>query len=167
MTGWIRLRGRCTPRPPSIRAQRELITALDADVDRQLAAAETASAGVTTRASVLIAAAGVTSGLQVSSTVIIPAILAVLSALVGVGLLLMRTAKEVPILEAEETFWAQPPPVTARRNLMHWKHGVLLEREQSLHRRRAVLVVGFALLAASISTDLMVSIVHVSGGGGE
>ena len=161
MTGWIRLRGRSTPRPRSIRAQRELIAALDADVDRQLAAAETASAGVTTRASVLIAAAGVTSGLQVSSTVIIPAILAVLSALVGVGLLLMRTAKEVPILEAEETFWAQPP-VTARRNLMHWKNGVLLEREQSLHRRRAVLVVGFALLAASISTDLMVSIVHVS-----
>ncbi|KJL32261.1 hypothetical protein [Microbacterium azadirachtae] len=166
MTGWIRRTGRGTPRPPALRAQRELITALDADVDRQLAAAETASAGITTRASVLIAAAGVTSGLQVSSAVVIPAVLAVLSALVGVGLLLMRTAKEVPILEAEETFWAQPP-VTARRNILHWKNGVLLERERSLYRRRAVLVVGFALLAASISADLVISIVHVSCGGGE
>lgn len=152
--------------PRSLSAQKELITALDADVDRQLAAAETASAGITTRASILIAAAGVTSGLQTSDQSAVPAVLAILATLVGVCLLLMRTAAEVPIVEAEETFWAQSPMV-ARRNLMHWKNGVLLEREQSLRRRRIALVSGFGLLAASISGELIIKIVNALNGGGE
>lgn len=153
-------------RADDLRWQRELIFALDADVDRQLAAAESASAGVTTRASILIAAAGLTSGLQMSSQLVIPSILTVLAALTGVWLLLMRTAHEVPILEAEETFWTQPA-VVARRHLMHWKHGVLLEREHSLRRRRIVLVIGFVLLAGSISWELSVNIVDLVAGGGE
>lgn len=162
----IRRRQSDDDHPHSLRSQRELILALDADVDRQLAAADAASAGITTRASILIAAAGLTSGLQVSEQAVVPAILAVLSALVGVSLLLMRTADEIPILEAETTFWAQPP-VVARRNLLHWKNGVLLEREQSLRHRRALLVSGFILLAASISSEMVVGVIHVLSGGGE
>lgn len=154
------------PRSQIPQAQDELIAALSADVDRQLVAAEHASAGMTTRASILIAAAGVTSGLQVSADLGVPAVLAVAAALVGVSLMLMRTAEEVPILEAEETFWAQPP-VTAKRNLMHWKHRVLLANERSLRRRRVVLVAGFALLASSISWQLATGIIHVLNGGGE
>lgn len=153
-------------RQGSLESKRELIVALDADVDRQLAAAETASAGITTRASILIAAAGVTSGLQVSAQSVIPAVLAVIGALVGVSLMLMRTATEVPILEAEATFWAQSP-MAARRNLVHWKNDVLAEREESLRRRRIVLVSGFALLAASISAELVVRVVHFLTWGGE
>lgn len=148
------------------RAQEELIAALNADVDRQLAAADHASAGMTTRASILIAAAGVTSGLQVSADLGVPAILAVAAALVGVSLLLMRTADEVPIREAEETFWAQPP-VVAKRNLMHWKNGVLLANEKSLRRRRIALIAGFVLLASSISWELATGIVQVLLWGGE
>lgn len=147
-------------------AQGELVAALSADVDRQLTAAEHASAGMATRASILIAAAGVTSGLQVSADLGVPAILAVAAALVGVSLMLMRTAEEVPILEAEETFWAQSP-VTAKRNLMHWKNRVLLANERSLRKRRVVLVAGFALLASSISWQLVIGIVNVLNGGGE
>ncbi|KTR10185.1 hypothetical protein NS330_13355 [Curtobacterium citreum] len=82
------------------------------------------------------------------------------------SLMLMRTAEEVPILEAEETFWAQSP-VTAKRNLMHWKNRVLLANERSLRKRRVVLVAGFALLASSISWQLVIGIVNVLNGGGE
>src|SRR3546814_8689657 len=74
--------------------RRDLIWALDADVDRQLLGAETASAAISTRASILIAAAGLTSGLQVTELSVVPAVLAALAALVGVALLLMRTADE-------------------------------------------------------------------------
>lgn len=150
----------------SLRAQKTLILALDADVNRQLNAAETASTGITTRASILVAAAGVTSGLQLSSQLIVPAILTVAAALVGVGLLVMRTADEIPILEAEKTFWTDAP-VVAQRKMLHWKHGVLREREKSLHRRRVVLIVGFALVAVSISWELVVGLLKVVSGGGE
>lgn len=146
--------------------QRELINALDADVDRQMQAAETSSAAISTRASILVAAAGLTSGLQTSSVSFVPAALAVLAALIGVALLMMRTASEVPIIEAESTFWNDAPDV-ARRNLMYWKHSVLREREGSLVRRRRVLIVGFVLLAGSIGFDLVSAIVTSTIGGGE
>lgn len=149
-----------------LHAQQALITALDADVNRQLNAADAASSGITTRASILIAAAGLTSGLQTSTDLIAPAVLTVAAALVGVGLLLMRTANEVPILEAEETFW-QEPPVAAQRGLLHWKHGVLREREASLRRRRIVLIIGFALVAVSISWELVADLSQTIAGGGE
>ena len=108
-------RGPGVVREPSLRLQRALIVALDSDDAREHSAAAAASAGITTRASILIAAAGVTSGLQVSTHSVVPAVLAVVGALVGVSLLLMRTVDEVPILEAEETFWAQPPRQQGRQ----------------------------------------------------
>lgn len=149
-----------------LQAKQALILALDADVSRQLTAAEAASSGITTRASILIAAAGLTSGLQSSSQLVTPVVFTVAAALVGLGLLLMRTANEVPILEAEKTFWNEPP-VAAQRALLHWKHGVLREREASLHRRRVVLVIGFALVAISTSWELVTELSQISSRGGD
>lgn len=166
MRPWVRRRHARGVGRGSLHAQQALILALDADVNRQLDAAEAASTGITTRASILIAAAGLTSGLQLSSQLIVPAILTVVAALVGVGLLIMRTANEIPILEAEETFWTDAPAV-AQRNILHWKHDVLREREKSLHRRRIVLIVGFALVAVSISWELVVELLKLVSGGGE
>lgn len=119
---------------------------------------------MSTRASILVAAAGLTSGVQLSTQSAWPAVLTAFAALVGVMLLLMRTASEVPIAEAEDQFWADTP-VTAIRNLMHWKLGVLREREHSLSRRRWLLIAGFALLAVSIGTDLILSLTMTLGGG--
>ncbi|XKH52859.1 hypothetical protein LG284_12810 [Citricoccus nitrophenolicus] len=148
MISWLWHRRRPAARP-DMHQQHELVAALDADVDRQLAAVQVASSGITTRASILIGAAGLTSGLQLSSISIVPSVLSVLGALIGVALLMMRTATEVPILEAEQTFW-QDSPTVARRNLMHWKLGILEDGEKSLRRRRYVLICGFTLLAGSI-----------------
>lgn len=147
-----------------MRRQRALIAALSADVDRQLSSAETAAAAQSTRATILIGAAGLTSGFQVSGFSFWPALLAAIAALFGVVLLTMRMASEVPILEAEETFWADPPDV-ALRNLMHWKHDVLAERESSLKSRRWVLLIGFALLASSICLELILSAANLPHGG--
>jgi hypothetical protein len=152
--------------PTQMRPQHELIVALDADIDRQLQAADATSAAISTRASILIAAAGLTSGLQTSSVSFTPASLAILAALIGVALLMMRTTTEIPILEAETRFWKNSPAV-ARRNLMHWKHDVLRERERSLVKRRRVLIAGFILLAGSISYELVSSIVTLLLEGGE
>lgn len=144
--------------------QRELILALNADVDRQLSSAETASAAMSTRAAVLVAAAGLTSGVQLSAEAALPALFTALSAIAGVILLLMRTAPEVPIHDAEAQFWTDGP-VTSIRNLMHWKLDVLKERERSLFRRRVILILGFALLVASISTDSAIAIITAIKGG--
>ncbi len=144
--------------------QRELVLALSADVDRQLASTEAASAAMSTRAAILIAAAGLTSGVQLSVESALPAVFTALSAIVGVLLLVMRTAPEVPIAEAEAQFWTDDPVVSVR-NLMHWKLDVLEERERSLFLRRWVLILGFTLLAASIGTDLVITAVATLGGG--
>lgn len=149
-----------------MRSQYELVIALDADIDRQLQAADAASAAISTRASILVAAAGLTSGLQTSSVSFTPASLAIVAALVGIALLMMRTATEIPILEAETRFWKNPPAV-ARRNLLHWKHDVLRERESSLVKRRRALIAGFILLAGSISYELVSSILTSLLEGGE
>lgn len=143
-----------------------MIAALDADVDRQLADAAMASAAISTRAAILVAAAGLTSGLQVTVLSIWPAAMTALSALIGVWLLMMRTSRELPIAEAEERFW-NDPPVTARRNVMRWKLStVLMPREKALKRKRTALVAGFALLAASICLELALNLVAVACGGG-
>lgn len=145
-------------------AQRELVLALNADVDRQLVSSEASAAAMSTRASLLVAAAGLTSGVQLSAESALPALVTALSAITGVLLLLMRTAPEVPVAEAEAQFWTNPP-VVAVRNLMHWKLDVLRERERSLLRRRWVLILGFALLATSIGMDLVITIITILRGG--
>lgn len=144
----------------SIRRKRDLIFALDADIDRQLAESAAAAAGMSTRASILVAAAGLTSGLQYTTASVPPMILTAAAALLGVSLLMMRRSTEVPIVAAEAEFW-NDSPTTARRNLMYWKLDVLKERESSLERRRPVLVTGFAVLAASICLDLILTIVNL------
>lgn len=143
-----------------LRDQAALIEALDGDIDRQLAESAAAASSISTRASILVAAAGLTSGLQYSTASLIPMILTTAAALIGVGLLLMRRATEVPIEAAEADFWSDPP-TTARRNIMYWKLDVLKERESNLERRRPVLVTGFAVLAASICLDLTLTIVSL------
>lgn len=157
------MRFRSRRRDP-LEQQRTLVVALNADVDRQLASSEAASAAMSTRASILVAAAGLTSGVQLSAQSAWPAVLTAVAALVGVMLLVMRTTSEVPIADAEKQFWTDTP-VAAIRNLMHWKLGVLRERERSLSRRRWLLVSGFALLAASIGTDLILNLTMTLGGG--
>jgi hypothetical protein len=158
--------GKSRGRTDKMRPQRALIAALSADVDRQLSSAETAAAAQSTRASILIGAAGLTSGFQVSGFSFWPALLAAIAALFGVALLTMRMASEVPIPEAEITFWQDPPDV-ALRNLLHWKNDVLAERESSLKSRRWVLLIGFALLASSICLELILSAASLLQGGGE
>ena len=148
----------------AMQAQKELIIGLNAEVDRQLSSTEATSAAISTRASILVAAAGLTSGVQLSAESALPALFTAMSALLGVALLVMRTASEVPISEAEARFWTDSP-VVAIRNLMHWKLGVLRERERSLARRRRVLILGFGLLAASIATDLLSTIIQRLAGG--
>ncbi|WEG08639.1 hypothetical protein PU630_15550 [Microbacterium horticulturae] len=120
-----------------------------------------AGGAIATRASVLVAAAGLTSGFQFSAPSLIAALLAACAALTGVALLMMRSTTEVPIEQAEESFWNDSPD-EARRNLLHWKLGVLRERERALVRRRRVLVVGFVLLAGSIVVDLVISTSQLS-----
>lgn len=159
-TSMFRRRG---PRD-SLLSQRELILALSADVDRQMTSTEVASAAMSTRAAVLVAAAGFTSGVQLSTDSSLPALFTALSAIVGVMLLLMRTAPEVPIAEAEAQFWTAGP-VTSIRNLMYWKLDILHERERSLLRRRRLLILGFTLLTASIGAELAIALITSLQGG--
>jgi len=146
------------PRTPSweeLRDRAGLVAILSDEVDRQLQSVGARASSMSTRASLLVGAAGIMTGLQVAPDgdrpwqYIASLVAAGLAALVGVIALIPRGAPEVPILAAERTFWNYTAS-ESRWTLAHWKLDTLRDQERALKWRALVVVAGFASLTIAI-----------------
>ncbi len=115
---------------------------------------------MSTRASILVGAASIVTGLQLpeasasSAWFLLAIAAAVLAVVLGVIVLLPGRGKEVQVLEAETEFWNSTDS-RAIWTLSHWKLDALKAQEKRLKNRAVVLVVGFAALGASLSLSFV------------
>lgn len=146
------------PRPPTskeLKLRAGLIDTLAGEVDRQLESVGARSRSMSTRASLLVGAASIVTGLQLLPTsglpwqYVVSVVAGVVAAVLGVIALVPRAAPEVPILTAERTFWNYSP-TRAQWTLTHWKLLTLREQEKALKWRARIVVAGFAALTTAI-----------------
>lgn len=105
------------------------------------------------RASVLVASAGILTGLQTSGSwsllFAISVSFSAIAAVLGVLVLVPRLGGEVNIDQAEKDYWNNLD-AEAIRNLTKYKLDILRVDESALKKRRTLLLLGFGALAASI-----------------
>ena len=105
------------------------------------------------RASILIAAASLSTALQVGQQgpwFLAAVWLSVTSALLGALVLLPRMGDQLNIKKNEDDLWGLDP-VAFSRDLMHQKWDLIREDEKALRWRRYVLLGGYAALALSLA----------------
>lgn len=139
----------------NLRSHRHLLDALDKEVEAQRISNDSRSASMTTRSSILVAAAGVVGGLQIAAShsrtwFELAAASAALAAIVGVVGMWPRTGPENDVGDLEAELWPMSKNMSAY-TLMHRKLEILKLDEAALRRRRYWVVAGFTLLALSIS----------------
>lgn len=137
-----------------VRERRGLIDLLSAEVDKQRESYASRSGSMNTRLSVLIAAASLVSGLQISTHqphfwYIVGVCLAAAAALSGVIALWPRSGGENGVADLQNELWNLKPDMAAYV-LMHRKLEVLRADEKTLHWRKTFATAGFLLLALSI-----------------
>jgi hypothetical protein len=134
--------------------RRHVVDALAAELDVQRQSFIARSSSMNTRLSILVAAASLTSGLQVASHqsrawLIVAVCLSAAGAVCGVFALLPRTGGENGIEALQAELWNETP-ARAAYLLLHRKLEILKDDEKSLHRKRWLAIAGFAFLAMSI-----------------
>lgn len=141
-----------------LRRNRVLIDALSADADRQLAAVERRHEAVVSRASLLIAAAGVSGSLLAPSDATVASVFSTVAtiaslaaAAVAVAVLFMRLrATEVDLEGALAQYW-DDDPAEAIRNFTTYRMQVVRDDERALVRRTALLHSAFALFVVALA----------------
>ena len=137
-----------------MRDRRGLIDLLSAEIDKQRDSFASRSGSMNTRLSVLIAAASLVSGMQISAHqphfwYLVGTCFAASAALSGVIALWPRTGGENGVANLQDELWNLGPDMAAYV-LMHRKLEVLRADEKTLHWRKIFATVGFLLLAFSI-----------------
>lgn len=129
-----------------------LLAALHQETDLQRADVSSRTGMMSTRASILIAAASLSTALQVGQQgpwFLAAVWLSAASAISGAVVLLPRLGDQFAIEENEKHLWDQDP-LELNRDLMHQKLHVLREDEKALFWRRYVLLAGYTALALSL-----------------
>lgn len=137
-----------------LRERRGLIDNLSAEVDRQRASHAGRTNAMTTRLSILVAAASVTGGLQLgvdkpTAWYVVGVFLAGAAALLGAAGLWPVSGTENGIEELQNELWNKSPDEAAYI-LMHRKLEILRDEEKVLTIRAWLSRFGFGALAMSI-----------------
>ncbi|WP_146070884.1 hypothetical protein [Arthrobacter sp. B1805] len=136
-----------------LRRNKALIAAIHQETDAQRADVASRTGTMHTRASILIAAASLSTALQVGQQGpwFVGAVwLSVTSAILGALVLLPGLGDQLNIEQNEKDLWGQEPTEFSR-DLMHQKWDLLREDEKALFWRRNVLLTGYAALALSLA----------------
>lgn len=136
-----------------LRRNEALLAALDKETDAQRADVASRAGMMSTRASILIAAASLSTALQAGQQGpwFLAAIwLSVASAILGAVVLLPTVGDQLNIKQNENDLWGQDP-AQFTRDLMHQKRDLLQGDETTLFWRRRVLLAGYSALALSLA----------------
>jgi hypothetical protein len=136
-----------------LRRNKALIAALHQETDAQRADVASRAGMMSTRASILIAAASLSTALQVGQQgpwFVAAVWLSVTSAILGALVLLPRLGDQLNIKQNEDDLWGQDPAEFSR-DLMHQKLTLLRGDEKALYWRRYVLLAGYTALALSLA----------------
>ncbi|NOJ58977.1 hypothetical protein [Arthrobacter sp. 260] len=135
------------------RRNKELLSALHQETDLQREDVSLRTGMMSTRASILVAAASLSTALQSGQQGLffVAAIwLSVLAAILGAVVLLPRLGDQLSIQGNETDLW-DSDEVELNRDLMHQKLSILRQDEKSLLWRRQVLLSGYTVLALSLA----------------
>lgn len=137
-----------------LRERREIIDALGAEVERQRESLSVRASAMTTRLSVLVAAASVTGGLQLTQGqptpwYVVGVFLAGMAALLGGVGLWPRGGGENGVEDLQDELWNEPPAVAAYV-LVHRKLEILKDDESTLKFRAWFARFGFLALGLSV-----------------
>jgi hypothetical protein len=134
--------------------RRALIERLLVDSERQLSANSATASSLATRASILIASASITIGLQLTRPAhagwyVLALSCSAIAALCGAVVALARRSREVDLVDLESKAWNETDTIAARR-LLYSRIAILRVDRRSLFWRAIVLVVGFAFMFIGI-----------------
>jgi hypothetical protein len=134
--------------------RRGLIDELSAEVDRQRASYSERASAMTTRLSILVAAASLTASMQLNVDVltgwyVVGVFMAGGAALVGAAGLWPVSGSENGVKDLQDELWNESPD-RAAYILMHRKLDILRDDERVLAVRAWLSRVGFALLGLSV-----------------
>lgn len=136
-----------------LRRNKELLAALHQETDHQRADVSSRAGMMSTRASILIAAASLSTALQSGQQgpwFLAAVWLSVVSAILGAVVLLPRLGSQLGVEQNEKNLWDQNPTEFIR-DLMHQKLRILRRDEKAMLWRRYVLLAGYTALALSLA----------------
>lgn len=142
------------------RRNKELLTALHRETDYQRADVAARTGKISTKASILIASASISSALQYDAQgfwFLAAVWLSVVAAVLGALVLLPRVGSHLAVEAYEQELWGEEPS-EVHRDLMYQKLRILRQDEKALLWRRKILLVGYAALAVS----LLSAAIHLS-----